>query len=203
MATRTGAQAPGFDLSSFLPYRLSTLSGLTQRLLEVTLARGGVTIAQWRVYLCLVTKGPSALNGVVAFTHLPQSSLSRSIAAMHERGLVRNARDATDRRIARIEITPKGRRDFAALTGAIEAACADAFRLSPAEETLLIRRLDELIARLSEWRSREAGRTQEDLPVHEAPVRVAKSRRLPSQLTVARQNPPRRNRPAPHPGKLT
>lgn len=157
MATRPDSRAGEFDLATFLPYRLSALSGLTQRLLEAMLSRSSVTVAQWRVYLCLLTKGPSHLNGIVAFTHLPQSSLSRSIAAMHDRGLVRNARDATDRRIARIEITPKGRRHLAALTRKIEAACADAFRLSPAEEAQLIRRLDVLIARLSAWHDRETG----------------------------------------------
>lgn len=157
MATRTGSRADEFDLATFLPYRLSALSGLTQRLLEATLTRSGVTIAQWRVYMCLLTHGPSHLNGIVAFTHLPQSSLSRSIAAMHDRGLVRNARNATDRRIARIEITPKGRRHLAALTEKIDAACADAFRLSPAEEVRLIRQLDVLIARLSDWHDRENG----------------------------------------------
>lgn len=157
MAARAGSLATALDLATFLPYRLSALSGLTQRLLEATLSRSGVTIAQWRVYLCLLTNGPSHLNGIVAFTHLPQSSLSRSIAAMHDRGLVRNARDATDRRIARIEITPKGRRHLAVLTRDIDAACADAFRLSPAEEARLIRRLDVLIARLGAWRDRENG----------------------------------------------
>ncbi len=157
MAARTAPGADAFDLATFLPYRLSALSGLTQRLLEATLARSGVTVAQWRVYLCLLMNGPSHLNGIVAFTHLPQSSLSRSIAAMHDRGLVRNARDATDRRIARIEITAKGRRHLAALTAEIDAACADAFRLSPAEEARLIRRLDVLIERLSAWRERENG----------------------------------------------
>ena len=175
MATRTPPAAPAFDLATFLPYRLSALSVLTQRLLEATLARSEVTIAQWRVYLCLVTNGPSHLNGIVAFTQLPQSSLSRSIAAMHDRGLVRNQRVASDRRIARIEITSKGRRHLAALTQAIDAACANAFRLTNAEERRLIRQLDVLIGRLSAWRAREAGAAAASSEVPQAPVRTPRS----------------------------
>jgi DNA-binding MarR family transcriptional regulator len=157
MATSSSSSATALDLTTFLPYRLATLSGLTQRLLEAMLSRSGVTIVQWRVYLCLLMNGPSHLNGIIAFTHLPQSSLSRSIAAMHDRGLLRNARDASDRRIARIEITPKGRRHLAVLTREIDAACAAAFQLSPDEETRLIHLLDELIARLGAWRDQENG----------------------------------------------
>ena len=177
MAARTPSEAAPFDLATFLPHRLSALSTLTQRLLEATLARSEVTIAQWRVYLCLVTKGPSHLNGIVAFTQLPQSSLSRSIAAMHDRGLVRNARVAADRRIARIEITTKGRRHLAALTEAIDAACADAFRLTPAEERRLIRQLDVLIGRLSTWRAREAGAAAVGRATAQPPERTPRSRR--------------------------
>jgi DNA-binding MarR family transcriptional regulator len=201
MATDTATPDPGFDLSSFLPYRLSALSALTQRLLEVTLARGGVTIAQWRVFLCLVTKGSCTLNEVVAFTHMPQSSLSRSIAAMHERGLVRNARNPTDRRIARIEITPKGRRAFAVLTESIEAACTDAFRLNPVEEALLIRRLDELIRRLTDWRRREAGVAFADPSPAEPEARASRPRRLPVSATAPTRSPSRRARAVVRPGE--
>lgn len=181
----------GFELARFLPYKLSALSGLTQRLLEVTLARGGVTLAQWRVYVCLITHGPSPLNRIVGFTNLPQSSLSRSIAAMHDRGLVRNARDATDRRLARIEITAKGRRDFAALTAAIEAACADVFRMDPDEEARLIRRIDALIARLSAWRRREAGAMP---PAPAAVPRSTRSRAVPVHARASHRPRPDANR---------
>jgi len=47
MAARTGSRPTALDLATFLPYRLSALSGLTQRLLEATLSRSGVTIAQF------------------------------------------------------------------------------------------------------------------------------------------------------------
>ncbi len=140
---------PSFDLDSFLPYRLSVLSRLTQDFLAAALGESGVTIAQWRVFLCLTRVGPSHLNGLAAMTRLPQSSLSRSIAQMAERGLVRNVRNPDDRRVARIEMTAAGRREFARLTRRIDAACQDAFRMNPAEEASFRSMVDALIVRLS------------------------------------------------------
>ncbi|MGE0800360.1 MAG: MarR family winged helix-turn-helix transcriptional regulator [Lautropia sp.] len=139
-----------FDLATFLPHKLAALSRLTQGLLAATLGASGMTVAQWRVYLCLSRQGPSHLNGIAAFTFLPQSSLSRSIAQLAERGLVRNARNAADRRIARIELTAAGHRHFERLTVAINEACRAAFQLRPAEEAALLRTIDTLIARLSD-----------------------------------------------------
>jgi len=150
-----------FDLSSFLPHKLSVLSRLTQGLLAAALDKSGMTVAQWRVYLCLARQGPSHLNGIAAFTFLPQSSLSRSIAQMDERGLVRNARNASDRRISRIELTPAGRQFFEKLTGAIDDACHDAFRMQPDEEAGFIKTLDELITRLSSSLSQVPGTVPE------------------------------------------
>ena len=147
--THLSSEDHAFELANFLPYKLSALSRLTQKLLASTLSQSGMTVAQWRVYLCLASEGPMHLNGIAEFTHLPQSSLSRSIAQMDERGLVRNARDKSDRRISRIELTPGGRRRVAELTAAMDAACRSAFQMNPTEEAGFLKTLDALIGRLS------------------------------------------------------
>lgn len=146
----TEAAPPGFELGAFLPHKLSVLSRLTQDLLASTLGQAGMTVAQWRVYLCLLTQGPSHLNGIADFTRLPQSSLSRSIAQMAERGLVRNARNESDRRIARIELTEEGREHLAQLTADIQASCEAVFRMDGAEEARFLKTVDELVDRLNE-----------------------------------------------------
>jgi len=138
-----------FDLAGFLPYKLSVLSRLTQDLLASALVEAGVTIAQWRVYLSLVKQGPSHLNGIADFTMLPQSSLSRSIAQMADRGLVRSVRNENDRRLARIELTRSGRKQFEQLTVAIQTACEVAFAMDASEELNFLKTIDELISRLS------------------------------------------------------
>ncbi|WP_169457924.1 MarR family winged helix-turn-helix transcriptional regulator [Ottowia thiooxydans] len=138
-----------FDLETFLPYKLSVVSRLTQGLLASALGKSGVTIAQWRVYLCLTKLGPMHLNGIADFTLLPQSSLSRSIAQMDERGLVRNARNENDRRISRVELTPEGRKHFELLTVAMNEACDAVFDMEPSQLAEFVLTIDKLIARLS------------------------------------------------------
>lgn len=138
-----------FDLAGFLPYKLSVLSRLTQELLASVLVEADVTIAQWRVYLSLAKQGPSHLNGIADFTMLPQSSLSRSIAQMADRGLVRSVRNENDRRLAQIDLTSQGRKRFEQLTVAIQTACEAAFAMDEPEEVNFLETVDELIARLS------------------------------------------------------
>jgi DNA-binding MarR family transcriptional regulator len=138
-----------FELANFLPYRLSLLSRLMQNLLAQNLADSGVTSAQWRVSLCLAACGPSALKTIADFTRLPLSSLSRSVAQMAERGLVRMGRDPADARVACIALTARGRRQLGKLTADIDARCDGALRLSGAEKAQLLQTLGQLIDRLS------------------------------------------------------
>jgi DNA-binding MarR family transcriptional regulator len=170
-----GPRRETFDLEAFLPHKLSSLSRLTQDLLAATLGQSGMTVAQWRVYLCLARQGPSHLNGIAAFTYLPQASLSRSIGQLATRGLVRNGRNSSDRRIARIELTPEGRRHFERLTVEIDDACRSAFRMRPEEQKRLLRTIDKLIARLSAVPGSKAAGAQ---AASNAPTKPRRTRRV-------------------------
>ena len=146
--TAAAPMAP--DLTTFLPHRLATLSRLTQSRLAAILEKRGITIAQWRVSQCLIQEGPSTLNGLSAFTQLPQSSLSRSVGKMHELGLVRNLRNPADRRVSKIEITAKGRKEMATAAEAIDKSWQSALRLDPAEIDAFIATVNTLIEQLSD-----------------------------------------------------
>lgn len=150
MSHSTVSSKTHFSLEEFLPYKLSLVSRLTQELLESTLSRNGVTVAQWRVYLCLATVGPSHLNGIVGFTRLPQSSLSRSIASMSEQGWVRNARNEDDRRISHIELTEFGAEFFSDLTGELDTVCGETLLIPEERRANFFQTLNSLIARLTE-----------------------------------------------------
>lgn len=139
-----------FDLKQFIPARLSALARLSQGLLASALGQCDMTIAHWRVYLCLAKCGPSTLNQIVAFTKLPQSSLSRSIARMSERGMVSNARNEHDRRYALIEITDEGRKQLAEAIRIVTATCDRALALRPDQEESFLSTLNDLIWRLSD-----------------------------------------------------
>ncbi|TAJ70298.1 MAG: MarR family transcriptional regulator [Phenylobacterium sp.] len=137
------------DLSTILPYRLAILSRAVQSLLAASLDECGLTVPQWRVFLCLANRGPSTLNDVVEFTKLPQSSLSRTIARMDERGMVRSRRNPEDRRRSEIEITEGGRRQLQAAIEAVNRRCEAALALSPDERVGFQTTVEDLIQRLS------------------------------------------------------
>lgn len=138
-----------FDLTTFLPNRLAILSRLTQVVLASSLEKSGLTIAQWRVYLCLMTQGPSTLSSIAEYTHLPQSSLSRSVARMAERQLLRNARNAEDRRLSCIEITEKGQEQLSEAILAVKQNWAKVFESAPIDEGNFLCTVNQLIHHLS------------------------------------------------------
>lgn len=141
-----------FDLMTFLPHRLAILSRLSQVLLASALEASNITIAQWRVYLCLEQQGPSTLNAIAAFTQLPQSSLSRSVARMAERQLVRNTRDEGDRRLSCIEITEEGREQLRRAVESIKREWACVLEQAPLNEKEFLAMVNTLIDYLSSKR---------------------------------------------------
>jgi len=143
--TRDADSAIDFDLMTFLPHRLAILSRLTQVMLGSVLDASGLTIAQWRVYLCLVQLGPSTLNRIADFTQLPQSSLSRSVARMAERNLVRNARNEEDRRLLHIEITDEGRAQLNRAIRSIREDWTNVLANAPVDEQKFLKTVNELI----------------------------------------------------------
>lgn len=143
------AEGLNFDLMTFLPHRLAILSRLSQVLLGSALEASGLTIAQWRVYLCLVQQGPSTLNSVSGFTQLPQSSLSRSVARMAERNLVRNTRNEEDRRLSHIEITDQGREQLGHAIRSIREQWTTVLSRAPLNESEFLATVNSLIDYLS------------------------------------------------------
>ena len=145
----TRGNAETFDLMTFLPNRLAILSRLTQVLLASALEASDLTVAQWRVYLCLAQLGPSTLNAIAEFTQLPQSSLSRSVARMAERGLVLNARNEEDRRLASVEITDLGRTELQDAILSIRAQWDNVLATAPIDEAAFLTTVNDLISYLS------------------------------------------------------
>ncbi|RMD94877.1 MAG: homoprotocatechuate degradation operon regulator HpaR [Alphaproteobacteria bacterium] len=124
------------------------------------LAEAGLTEQQWRVLRVLDEDGPSDATRIAARACLLAPSLSRILAGMERRGLVRRAADATDRRRAVVSLTDAGRAVLAANAERANAlAEALAARLGAARMELLL----DLLNRLAEG---------EAAPVPEASPRI-------------------------------
>lgn len=136
------------DLESFIPYRLSIVSRLAQALLASALESMDLTVAHWRIFICVNQHGICTLSQVSEFTRLPQSSLSRSIARMSDKGYLITDRDLNDKRNMKIEMSAKGIKTFEAAVASVNQRCNLALQLDENEEIHLHQTLDYLIERL-------------------------------------------------------
>jgi len=114
-----------FDLENFVPYTVSTLSRQFASLLEDALKKQNLTLSNWRVLLCLTHYEKRTLNQIVDYTLLPQSTLSRALARMEERGLISRNKNDHDQRNYDIEITELGRDTITKSFKPVLSACAE------------------------------------------------------------------------------
>jgi DNA-binding MarR family transcriptional regulator len=116
MTTRTGRQsALRFDPDSpeWIGLRLTVVSSrymgpinaeLEQ---ELGLSRDDVTVT-----ICLSITNAVSAQEIVRYTGRPKNSVSRAVANLEQRGFLRRADDASDRRSSRLSLTARGRRLF-------------------------------------------------------------------------------------------
>ncbi len=123
-----------FDLENFAPYMLSTLSRKFSVLLEKSLRSEGLSLSNWRVLLCLSTYEQRTLNQIVDYTLLPQSTLSRSLVRMEERGLISKTRRSDDARNYKIKITQQGRNKLENTMQTVQIACEEPLKILTADE---------------------------------------------------------------------
>ena len=140
------SEAAPLVLDRFLPYRLSilsnTMSGAIARLYE---ARFGLSILEWRIVAVLGLDAPLSAKGVCDRTRMDKVQVSRAVARLLEKGLLKRKFANDDRRRSALSLSAKGRKvyaEIAPMTAAWETQLLEA--LSPAE----LSALDRLVAKL-------------------------------------------------------
>lgn len=138
-----------FDLDAFLPYRLSVASNLVSRLFARRYAEEfGLTIAEWRVIAVVGADGTATASAVRARTGMDKAKVSRAVAALLARRLLRRSAPEGDRRLEPLTLTPSGRAVFEAIIPRARALEADlAAGLKPAERAALAAALRRIAAR--------------------------------------------------------
>ncbi len=76
--------------------------------MSTALEARGSSIVEWRILLMLRIHGRMPQKDLVAEVAMVQAQVSRTLAAMQRRGLVRVRRATDDRRVRRFELTPDG-----------------------------------------------------------------------------------------------
>ena len=101
-------------LDDYLPYRLSVAANAVSDLVaRAYQARFGLTIPQWRLIAVLGEDGPLTQQALCARTVMDKVSISRTVAALNERGLIARTPNETDGRSHRVGLTAEGQSLYA------------------------------------------------------------------------------------------
>jgi DNA-binding MarR family transcriptional regulator len=121
------------DLGRFLPYRLDRISDAVSRHFQpVYRDQHAMTRPEWKVFAHLGQADVLTAREIVAQTGLHKTKVSRAIASLEKRRWLKRERDAADRRVEHLTLTPLGRKSHTELS------------------RLLVRREDDLLAHMTE-----------------------------------------------------
>lgn len=110
---------------------------------DAALEGSGLTAPQFSLLRLLERSGPSSLTGFAEATGHDRTTISRTVSALREQGLVQAA-DSSDKRARMIEIAPAGRSAIEQGKRAWEAAEAQVDALLGGERTQLFAMLDRI-----------------------------------------------------------
>ncbi|PLX39203.1 MAG: transcriptional regulator [Hyphomicrobiales bacterium] len=97
------------ELENFLPYRLNVLAEtVSQSLSRHYSDRYGISIPEWRVVATLGQFSSMTAKAVGAHSHMHKTKVSRAVAALEEKGMVKRKANPSDKREAFLRLTPKG-----------------------------------------------------------------------------------------------
>lgn len=99
-----------FDLSRFLPYRMSVAAerlsaGLARRYRE----EFGISVADWRVLVHVADAGSVSIREIHQRVHLEKSKASRAAARLETAGYLSKDVNDHDRRLVALRLTEKGK----------------------------------------------------------------------------------------------
>ncbi|HEX7928267.1 MAG TPA: MarR family winged helix-turn-helix transcriptional regulator [bacterium] len=145
-------QQQGFQLGEFLPYLVNRVGVHMVRVFTPELERFGVSLGMWRVLAALWQADGVRLVDLAHRTSMEVSTLSRTVAALRRRGLVRSGRNGSnggDARTVQIALTAKGRAFTAQIIPvALEYEARMVVDIPPRERTELRRLLKRVYGNL-------------------------------------------------------
>ena len=136
---RGGTVDPGatplLRLETFLPYRLSVLANtVSHALAELYRERFELSIPDWRVMAVLARFPGSSARELIQHTRMDKVAISRSVARLTERRLIRRRTSAQDRRRSELRLSDEGRAVYAEIVPLAEAYETRLLESLPAEQ---------------------------------------------------------------------
>ena len=141
---------PAFNLSAFLPYRLSILSNRISNAISRTYkARFGLTVPEWRILAVLGDIHAMTARDIAAATEMDKVTVSRATAKLVERELIQSEVSPEDGRSRLLRLSETGQSIFDEVTPLATTYEANLMEgLTVEERETLTRLIDKLYDRM-------------------------------------------------------
>lgn len=138
-----------------LTYRIAFITNFYREPLLRRMEReSGLIRPEWTVLICLAYRDGLNPRDICEITEQPRNTVSRGVAALVRKGLVRQETDPEDARRVLLWLTDEGRKTYAAVMPMfVEGEERVAAALSEEERATLEALLDKLCRSVEEWRS--------------------------------------------------
>ncbi len=152
-----------FDLSRFLPFRLTVLSNrLTRRVARYYGRRFKLSAPEWRTIAVLGQHGAMTANVVIRETTMDKVRVSRAVAKLLKSGYITRAADPQDRRRAILDLTAKGADLYRQVVPLVQDVESEILNTLNAEErTMFDRALSRIEAHLDKTGGEESSPDEE------------------------------------------
>ena len=98
-----------YALGESLAFLLNRAGAAVGNAFTLELKQCGLTLPMWRVLAALWSAGEQTLSGLAEITSVEISTLSRQVAALHDKQLVLRRQSGMNWRSVNISLTPQGR----------------------------------------------------------------------------------------------
>lgn len=136
-------------LNHFAPYLLNRVAARWNANMQEELKAYDLTTVKMRTLAVLSITSPLTINELSEFTVTEQSTMSRTLDAMDEQGLIRRMARSEDLRVREVGLTEEGREAFAQFWPKMYALYSDLFAgISETEYENMLMTLHKLIRNL-------------------------------------------------------
>jgi DNA-binding MarR family transcriptional regulator len=109
-------RSAGFDLETFLPYRLSVTTNRVSRAFAAHYEQEfGISIPEWRVIAVLGAFAPLSSNEICERTAMDKAKVSRAVASLLKAGAIAREAHGTDQRLIQLTLSRKGQKIYDAI----------------------------------------------------------------------------------------
>ena len=142
--------ANDFNLSEFLPYKLSVLSTRISKMLsKIYGEEHGLSTPEWRVLVHVARREKMSVREIHDSVYLEKPAVSRAVSKLEKAGLLAKSTCKKDHRLVEIEVTDAGLELFHGIVPealAFEAALVAAFSEAEREQlNTLMERLHDVL----------------------------------------------------------